>query len=103
MMKEEHFTAGHIHTTPEGRHFRHGDGVEVDGEGEPIGADERAIDDGTATAQALDYTVRQYAQLRAYLPSTAARVLAESAPREASAAVVATLLALSRLLAERGE
>src|SRR5687767_10197126 len=29
----EHFDADHIHTTPSGRHFRHGDGIEVDGEG----------------------------------------------------------------------
>lgn len=32
----EQFPADHIHTTPEGRHFRHGDGVEVDGEGDAI-------------------------------------------------------------------
>ncbi len=32
----EHFEADHIHTTPEGRHFRHGDGAQVDGEGEPM-------------------------------------------------------------------
>ena len=37
MATQEHFDADHIHTTPEGRHFRHGDGVEVDGEGNPIG------------------------------------------------------------------
>lgn len=30
------YNADHIHTTPDGRHFRHGDGVEVDGDGEPI-------------------------------------------------------------------
>ena len=36
MTTSEHFDANHIHTTPEGRHFRHGDGVEVDGEGNPI-------------------------------------------------------------------
>lgn len=35
-MMTEHFDAEHIHTTPSGRHFRHGDGVEVDGEGNPI-------------------------------------------------------------------
>lgn len=33
---EEHFDADHIHTTPGGRHFRHGDGREVDGEGVEI-------------------------------------------------------------------
>jgi len=32
----EHFSHDHIHTTPDGRHFRHGDGVEVDGEGNVI-------------------------------------------------------------------
>lgn len=36
MTTAEHFDAYHIHTTPEGRHFRHGDGIEVDGEGNPI-------------------------------------------------------------------
>ena len=35
-MCEEHFDDSYIHTTPDGRHFRHGDGVEVDGEGNPI-------------------------------------------------------------------
>ena len=35
-MTSEHFDAEHIHTTPEGRHFRHGDGVEVDGDNLPI-------------------------------------------------------------------
>lgn len=32
-MHAEHFDHDHIHTTPEGRHFRHGDGREVDGDG----------------------------------------------------------------------
>jgi hypothetical protein len=32
----DEFDFGHIHTTPDGRHFRHGDGVEVDGEGNPL-------------------------------------------------------------------
>ncbi len=36
MNTTEHFDADHIHTTPEGRHFRHGDGQEVDGEGDPV-------------------------------------------------------------------
>ncbi len=31
MSEPEYFDPEHIHTTPEGRHFRHGDGVEVDG------------------------------------------------------------------------
>ena len=37
MNATEEFDFDHIHTTPAGRHFRHGDGVEVDGEGLPIG------------------------------------------------------------------
>ncbi len=36
MNAAEHFDFDHIHTTPEGRHFRHGDGAEVDGEGDPL-------------------------------------------------------------------
>lgn len=35
-MVDEYFDDNYIHTTPEGRHFRHGDGVEVDGEGNPL-------------------------------------------------------------------
>lgn len=31
----EQFSPDHIHTTTEGRHFRHGDGVEMDGDGNP--------------------------------------------------------------------
>lgn len=31
-MKTEHFDPDHIHTTPDGRHFRHGDGQEMDAE-----------------------------------------------------------------------
>ncbi len=34
-MNPEHFDADHTHTTPAGRHFRHGDGAEVDGDGSP--------------------------------------------------------------------
>lgn len=34
---DEYFDFNHIHTTPDHRHFRHGDGVEVDGNGEPMG------------------------------------------------------------------
>ena len=44
-MNAEHFDADYIHTTPEGRHFRHGDGAEVDGEGNPI---ERVVYTGTS-------------------------------------------------------
>lgn len=36
MATEEHFDFDHIHTTPEGRHFRHGDGQEMDGDGNPV-------------------------------------------------------------------
>lgn len=39
----EQFAPDHIHTTPEGRHFRHRDGVEVDGDGEPIGTGFRVV------------------------------------------------------------
>lgn len=38
MTEQEFFADDHIHTTLEGRHFRHGDGVEVDGEGNPLTA-----------------------------------------------------------------
>lgn len=38
MSEPELFADDHIHTTPDGRHFRHGDGAEVDGEGNPLPA-----------------------------------------------------------------
>ena len=70
-MAAEHFDADHIHTTPEGRHFRHGDGAEVDGEGNVI-----AEDAGQTLCDAIGYTIRRYAELRAYTFPTAARSLA---------------------------
>lgn len=36
MAREERFAPDHIHTTPAGRHYRHGDGAEVDGDGNAV-------------------------------------------------------------------
>jgi hypothetical protein len=49
----EHFDADHIHTTPEGRHFRHGDGMEVDGDGSPLDAKETTMAKETRTPEQL--------------------------------------------------
>jgi hypothetical protein len=55
----EHFDDQHIHTTLDCRHFRHGDGAEVDGDGEPI--------DYEVIAERLGVTVEEARRVRSAL------------------------------------
>lgn len=71
MATSEHFDFDHIHTTPEGRHFRHGDGVEVDGEGNPM---------ATVKMSVMDYTTGDRLGAAEIDAATAARYAACAAP-----------------------
>lgn len=72
MAETDFFEHNHIHTTPEGRHFRHGDGVEVDGEGNPL----PAVDDAQTLSNLVGFVIRRYAARCDYTYPTAARTLA---------------------------